>query len=429
MFNEVVKYLQENDDERRTISERTEVMGKLCVDLKIAYSKVWMKQKLLDRFEDDIMIGNINGKEDVVTFFFNAKKILAEIYDTIDSSSENIEGQKQRIIETAAKFIKNDVKLLPSSKIYPSMNEFQSIGNCIEYLTPSIKSLLKTMFVSNDKDNRVAFIGQAIMQQIPPRALLVPLQVAVSVSLHHQFASRFIIDFLNAMGFGSSFSEMTKFEQNAAVSSKDTGIFEKFNPTSFIQFVADNVDHNIRTLDGLDTFHGMGIIAVLTPRTNLVPSVEYARCVVPQLNVTTNDILEIGKMERHFFSTRDRVCNQLKFIGIRRMVSCDPTKILGDLWLCAWLLKPHKPMWNVYMQMIHHSGSHPGKSTIINMPMTDMKSSDPSCILSTLTFISKQAEQIGQSAVVTFDQPLYWKAMEIQMWEQNEPPLKKLCLS
>ena len=55
----------------------------------MAYSKVWMKQKLLDRFGDDIMIGNINGKEDVVTFIFNAKKILAEFYDTIDSSSEN----------------------------------------------------------------------------------------------------------------------------------------------------------------------------------------------------------------------------------------------------------------------------------------------------------------------------------------------------
>ena len=307
------------------------MMGKLCVDLKMAYSKVWMKQKLLDRFGDNIMIGNINGKEDVVTFIFNAKKILAEFYDTIDSSSENIEEQKQRIIETAAKFIKNDVKSPPSSKTYPSMNEFQPIDNCIEYLTPSLKSLLKTMFVSNDKDKRVAFIGQAIMQQIRPRALLVPLQVAVSVSLHHQFASRFIIDFLNAMGFGSSFSEVTKFEQNAAVSSKETGIFENFNTTSFIQFVADNVDHNIRTLDGLDTFHGMGIIAALTPRTNLIPSVEYARCVVPRLNVTTNDILEIGKMKRHFFPTRDRVCNQLKFIGIRRMVSCDPTKILGDL--------------------------------------------------------------------------------------------------
>jgi len=28
-----------------------------------------------------------------------------------------------------------------------------------------------------------------------------------------------------------------------------------------VQFVADNADHNMRTLDGYNTFHGMGIIS------------------------------------------------------------------------------------------------------------------------------------------------------------------------
>ena len=32
----------------------------------------------------------------------------------------------------------------------------------------------------------------------------------------------------------------------------------------FMQYVADNVDHNVRTLDGRGTFHGMGIISVST---------------------------------------------------------------------------------------------------------------------------------------------------------------------
>ena len=32
-----------------------------------------------------------------------------------------------------------------------------------------------------------------------------------------------------------------------------------------MQFVADNADHNLRTLDGHETFHGMGIIAAATP--------------------------------------------------------------------------------------------------------------------------------------------------------------------
>ena len=36
-------------------------------------------------------------------------------------------------------------------------------------------------------------------------------------------------------------------------------------PKVFTQFAGDNVDHNIRTLDGSETFHGMGIIVISTP--------------------------------------------------------------------------------------------------------------------------------------------------------------------
>jgi hypothetical protein len=35
----------------------------------------------------------------------------------------------------------------------------------------------------------------------------------------------------------------------------------------FVQCVADNVDHNIRTLYSHGTFHGMGVIAAITPGT------------------------------------------------------------------------------------------------------------------------------------------------------------------
>jgi hypothetical protein len=45
-------------------------------------------------------------------------------------------------------------------------------------------------------------------------------------------------------------------------------ILSQYIPGSFTQWVADNVDHNISTLDGKGTFHGMGIIAVSTPKDN-----------------------------------------------------------------------------------------------------------------------------------------------------------------
>ena len=44
-----------------------------------------------------------------------------------------------------------------------------------------------------------------------------------------------------------------------------------YNP---LQTITDNVDHNIRTLDGKDTFHGMGIIAKVPPnayQTSVIP--------------------------------------------------------------------------------------------------------------------------------------------------------------
>ena len=39
----------------------------------------------------------------------------------------------------------------------------------------------------------------------------------------------------------------------------------EYFPGTFTQSVTDNVDHNVSTLDGQDTFHGMGIIAVSNP--------------------------------------------------------------------------------------------------------------------------------------------------------------------
>ena len=53
--------------------------------------------------------------------------------------------------------------------------------------------------------------------------------------------------------------------------------------SQFVQYAADNVDHNIRTLDGNNTFHGMGIIAMVTPGTT-------HNHTVPRSQITTSDV-------------------------------------------------------------------------------------------------------------------------------------------
>lgn len=62
-------------------------------------------------------------------------------------------------------------------------------------------------------------IGQSIMQAICLRRLLCPLQIGLSVQLHHNFRSKYLIDVLHHLGYCSSYAEVTRFKRNAALTS------------------------------------------------------------------------------------------------------------------------------------------------------------------------------------------------------------------
>ena len=144
---------------------------------------------------------------------------------------------------------------------YPATSEIETKEAALQYLPDSLQLMLEGVIKGTDTDVQVASIGQSIMQAARPRVLLAPLQIGLAVDLHHHFASRFLIDSLHKHGFCSSCREVTRFGQNAAA---DQGTDIPEHSSQFVQYAADNVDHNIRTLDGNNTFHGMGIIAMVT---------------------------------------------------------------------------------------------------------------------------------------------------------------------
>ncbi|GFO48677.1 hypothetical protein PoB_007518200 [Plakobranchus ocellatus] len=100
-----------------------------------------------------------------------------------------------------------------------------------------------------------------------PNILIPPLQIGLGLQLHHLLGSRALTDLLHSLGFNSSYNEVQCFEQCAA-SSQGTDLFG-VSSDSFIKFLADNVDHNLSSLEGLGTFHGMGIIGAATPSEKL----------------------------------------------------------------------------------------------------------------------------------------------------------------
>ena len=75
------------------------------------------------------------------------------------------------------------------------------------------------------------------------------------------------------------------------------------------------------------------------------------------------------------------------------------------------------------MEAVHH-GEHKGKSTVMFMPMVDYNPTDISCVYSTLLFIADQAMKLNVTPIVTFDQPLYYKAVTIIAAEPENSQLK-----
>ena len=254
-FLQVARYLEENDDEQITINDLIDLMTqKLAGTNHEAYRYTHMKARLREHFGDRIIQTAINGKLNVVTFRTTARVVLQEYYNKQQQENDTTE-EKIKLVQTAAKLIKEDIKTIETSNdVYPCVDDLQSQEAGIKYLPDTLQVLLEGLFPEKKNGVKVASIGQAIMQATRPRVLLAPLQVGLGVQLYHHFASRFPIDSLHHHGFCCSYEEVQRFEHNAAQSHR-TDIPNL--TTEFVQYAADNVDHNIRTLDGHGTFHGM----------------------------------------------------------------------------------------------------------------------------------------------------------------------------
>ena len=78
--------------------------------------------------------------------------------------------------------------------------------------------------------------------------MICPLQLGLGVQMHRQFGSRYLVESLYNLGFSSSYSEVQKYEASAAVQKSKEMV--NVGEDAFLQFAADNVDHNTHTIDG-----------------------------------------------------------------------------------------------------------------------------------------------------------------------------------
>ena len=103
-----------------------------------------------------------------------------------------------------------------------------------------------------------------------PRSFTRPILFALAVEVGHKFDSRWLLNTqLFKLGSSEPYSEVIGFKQTVVVTEEIGAILQSIAAEdNFNTLVGDNIDRNTTTLDGRRTFHGMGVIAVITNKNS-----------------------------------------------------------------------------------------------------------------------------------------------------------------
>lgn len=75
-----------------------------------------------------------------------------------------------------------------------------------------------------------------------------------------------MISIFNSLGNSCSYNEVRRYEASVTMQKE-----LKIDIDAFVQFVYDNADFNVDTLDGKFTFHNLGGIMIITPKSMVHP--------------------------------------------------------------------------------------------------------------------------------------------------------------
>jgi len=316
------------------------------------------------------------------------------------------------VIRTAAKLMATQIRETDYDKEwYPTTAEMVSENTAV--VPPLLQVFLSSLISCTLKQ---ASLGQSIVQAARPRSVVAPLLLGLALDIDLQHGSESLIRKLAHLGMCVSYDETIRYKHSVTMSqSPGFDLSERF-PTAFTQWVGDNVDHNLRTLDGHGTFHGMGI----SLSTALMDSTDRCEALVRRLQrlpaaaVTMNRGIPI-----HYFTgdVKQTLATMLMkpVHSLKQPVVLPPIRTASLVWHVAWFFRKARilrPNRSGYMQTVA-TGDH-SKPVVVDMkPLIDIKSSDESCLYSTLAYVCEQSQELNVVPSITCDQPLWLKAYAI----------------
>ena len=107
-----------------------------------------------------------------------------------------------------------------------------------------------------------------------------------------------------------------------------------------MQAIADNVDHNTKTLDGKSTFHGMGIIVAVTPKLRLTTFIPRFR------KVQSDELVKLAHIESRILPFCKRP--KMKFTELLDLPLLDICSVDYQS-TSTWFLNSSQPLWSGFM--------------------------------------------------------------------------------
>lgn len=269
-----------------------------------------------------------------------------------------------KVIRQAARLNAAELRNMECSMThYPDMDDLSHGGDAV---VPHLWQLLVGELVRDAR--KQAAISQALVQAAKPCSCITPLVFALGVDIHRKHASADLVKQLSRKGFCISLDKVYRYLQSV-MQTAHTWQSSEYHEASFTQFVADNVDHNIRTVDGIGTFHGMGMIVTssfyegnpskVTRRILHLRHHTKAATVCRDTHVPL--IPYTGQAGAGLIDFR------LKGIELLQQAVCLPTTDhLTTLWHAAaagGIYEGHRPLWGIFMTSIYE-GEHPPPASI-----------------------------------------------------------------
>lgn len=379
-----------------------------------------IKERLREKYRDQIFFSTIRTRQTVVSFRSFSDKILSDTWYT--SRCKDEQRERERIVQKAAEIILEDIESMAyDNSAYPPSASFCSES---EQLIPKSLRVFMDCIVKKKRSKeavgkKMTTIAHALIAAVRPRCFISPILTSIALFIYRKFGSKNLVSLLSKLGLCASYYDAQQLELSTI-----HHLQEPIPSETFCQYIFDNADFNVCTLDGWNTFHSMGGIKCVTPTPafHTCAKIERLKSTPPP----QEDVAQLGVLELQPFEGRGtNVLQQIIIEDLSELkpIPCDIfTPTLQDfLWMSGkWLQEvehtaevPTIPEWKGFMQMVSKI-INKEKTSVTYLPFINSPPNEYSTVHTSLQYALNNSQEAGATVCfVTFDQPLYLKAREI----------------